>query len=79
MERISWSLMRVSLWRICGLGGICGVRGCFSVDVTETRASEVEQKFAELTERKDIAIVLINQHVRVRNRDRYEELAVTLL
>lgn len=38
--------------------------------VLETRASEVEQKFAELTERKDIAIVLINQHVSEKWRER---------
>lgn len=29
----------------------------------ETRTSDIETKFTELTERSDIAILLINQHV----------------
>lgn len=37
-----------------------GVRVCFGID---TQVSEIEKAFKEYTSSKDIAIVLINQHV----------------
>lgn len=31
----------------------------------ETKASQIEEAFTKLTEREDIGIILINQHVRL--------------
>ena len=36
----------------------------FPLDILETPLSTVEEAFQEFTKRKDVAIILINQHVR---------------
>ena len=39
----------------------------FDQHASETQIATIEGAFQEFTERKDIAILLINQHVRSRN------------
>ncbi len=36
--------------------------------MTETKVSDIEAKFTALTDREDIGILLINQHVRADHR-----------
>jgi len=54
----------------------------FLVVDSKTQVSTIESAFQEFTERKDIAIVLINQHVAEKIRptvDRYEQAFPALL
>ncbi|KAG1757292.1 ATPase, V1 complex, subunit F [Suillus lakei] len=54
----------------------------FLVVDSKTQISSIEAAFQEFTQRKDIAIVLINQHIAEKIRptvDRYQEAFPTLL
>lgn len=41
------------------------------VTLLETQISTIEAAFQEFTERKDVAILLINQHVKSRGFDKF--------
>ena len=41
------------------------------VTLLETQISTIEAAFQEFTERKDVAILLINQHVKSRRFDKF--------
>ncbi|GBG30805.1 V-type proton ATPase subunit F [Hondaea fermentalgiana] len=48
---------------LAGVGERTSAGTNFLVVKKETRPAEVLQKFKELTEREDVAIILINQHI----------------
>ncbi|KAG2155459.1 ATP synthase (F/14-kDa) subunit-domain-containing protein [Suillus clintonianus] len=61
--------------------GVFPVIACSEMS-PETQISSIEAAFQEFTQRKDIAIVLINQHIAEKIRptvDRYQEAFPTLL
>ncbi|CAJ0893626.1 3637_t:CDS:2 [Entrophospora sp. SA101] len=48
---------------LAGIGHVNGPKKNFLVVDSKTTLSKIEETFIEFTKRKDIAIVLINQHV----------------
>mmetsp|Transcript_7282 Transcript_7282/g.11628 ORF Transcript_7282/g.11628 Transcript_7282/m.11628 type:complete len:119 (-) Transcript_7282:42-398(-) len=67
---------------LAGVGERSALGTNFMVVNGETRPSEVLAKFQELTEREDVAIILINQHIANLIRHalaQYEKLVPTVL
>ncbi|RHZ63273.1 hypothetical protein Glove_330g66 [Diversispora epigaea] len=48
---------------LAGIGHVEGTKKNFLVVDSKTTISKIEETFIEFTKRKDIAIVLINQHI----------------
>ncbi|KAL7421483.1 H(+)-transporting V1 sector ATPase subunit F [Cryptotrichosporon argae] len=67
---------------LAGIGNVDNNKKNFLIVDAKTQTSVIEAAFQEFTERKDIAILLINQHVAERIRptvDRYQAAFPALL
>ncbi|KAA1468526.1 vacuolar ATP synthase subunit F [Dentipellis sp. KUC8613] len=67
---------------LAGIGQIDGPKKNFLIVDSKTQVSTIEAAFQEYTERKDIAILLINQHIAEKIRptvDKYQQAFPALL
>jgi len=67
---------------LAGVGNVEGQKKNFLVVDTKTQVSTIEAAFQEFTERQDIAILLINQHIAEKIRptvDKYTQAFPALL
>ncbi|KAF8225844.1 vacuolar ATP synthase subunit F [Tricholoma matsutake] len=67
---------------LAGVGHLNGQQKNFLVVDAKTQVSAIEAAFQEFTERKDIAILLINQHIAEKIRptvDKYQQAFPALL